>query len=189
MLWDAVTWSLADQVAALFDLGEQGAGLLTGDLLPEEFYAKLRAAGALDDAVNFLAVALPRRAAIAWGRDCVAHTAREARLKQPAILALSSVAAWLDDPSDERRWVAFQAAGNADNSGPEALLAMAVFLSGGSIAQPGTPQPVPAPPELTGKLAGGAVLLSAVRSPPQLIADTKAQFLDRGVKYATGELP
>ena len=187
MEWDAVTWSLAEQVAELVALSEKGQALLTAGLGPSEFFDKLRAAGALDDAAGFLAVALPRRLAISWARDCVAHTAREAKLKQPALLALSAVGAWLDDPSEERRWTAHDAANNAGMDGPEALLAMAVFLSGGSISPPGTPQPVPAPPELTGKLAGGAVLLAAVRVQPQLIADTKLAFLDRGVKYAIGD--
>ena len=186
MEWDAVSWSFADQIASLFELSEPSAALLAGDTPPDAFFATLRKAGALDDAVNFLALALPRRAAIAWARDCIAHTSRQAKLRRTDIVASSAVGAWLDDPSDERRWVAREAAEAAGFSSPEALLAMAIFVSGGSISQPGTPHPVPAAPELTGKLAGGAVLLASVRVPPQLIADTKSVFLDRGVEYATG---
>ncbi|BCW90484.1 hypothetical protein sos41_36540 [Alphaproteobacteria bacterium SO-S41] len=186
MLWDAVSWSFADQIASLFELSEPSAALLAGDTTPEAFFATLRKTGALNDAVSFLALALPRRAAIAWGRDCIAHTVRQAKLSREDIVASAAVSAWLDDPSDERRWTAHDAAGAAGFASPEALLAMAVFVSGGSISPPGTPTPVPAAPELTGRLAGGAVLLAAVRVPPQLIADAKSAFLDRGVEYATG---
>ena len=186
MLWDAVSWSFADQIASLFELSEPSAARLTGDLAPEAFFATLRQAGAIDDALPFMALALPRRAAVAWGRDCLAHTARQAKLRQADIVAFSAVASWLDDPSDERRWIAHEAANNAQLQSAEALLAMAIFVSGGSISPPGTPTPVPAAPEITGRLVAGAVLLAAVRVPPQLIADTKSVFLDRGVEYATG---
>jgi hypothetical protein len=186
MLWDAVQWSLASQIADLFKLSETGGALLTDTASPESFFAELRKAGALDDALAFMGLALPRRMAIAWGRECVLKTGREVRLRPADTVALSAVAAWLEDPSDERRWVAYEAANNAELESPEALLALAVFLSGGSISPPGTPQPVPAAPELTGKLVGGAVTLAAVRVQPQLIADTKAAFLDRGERYAIG---
>ena len=186
MMWDAVSWSFADQVANLFKLSEPRAGMLTADMPPEKFFAMLRQKGAMDDALSFLALALPRRAAIAWGRDCLAHTARQARLGRDDMHAATAVAAWLDDPNDDRRWTARGAADNIETPSAEGMLAMAVFVSGGSISQPGSPVPVPAPPELTGRLVAGAVQIAAVRVPPQLIADTKGAFLDRGAEYATG---
>ncbi|MFO1235957.1 MAG: hypothetical protein U1F24_02820 [Alphaproteobacteria bacterium] len=186
MMWDAVQWSLAGQVADFVKLSERGAAALIEDEAPEVFFDRLRAEGAQDDALAFLAAALPRRAAIAWGRDCVGRTARSARLRPADMAAYSAVGAWLEDPSDDRRRVAFEAAGNAEYATPEALLALAVFLSGGSIAAAECPQPAPVAPDICGRIVGAAVTLAAVRVPPALIADTKSAFLDRGRAFATG---
>lgn len=189
MMWDAVQWSLAGQVADFVKLSERGAAALIEDEPPEAYFARLRAEGALDDALAFLAAALPRRVAVAWGRDCLGRTARAVRLRPADTAASSAVAAWLDDPVDERRRVAFEAAGAAEYASAEALLALAVFLSGGSLAAPGCPQQVPSAPELCGRMVAAAVALAAVRVQPALIADTKSAFLERGNQLACSGLP
>ena len=187
-MWKVVKWTLAGQVTPFFKLSEQAAPLLDGDEPPEQFFTALRDAGANDDALQFLCYALPRRVAIAWGRDCVGRTAGAAKLRPADMAAYSAVGAWLDDPSDERRWVAHDAALAAEYQSPEAILAVAVYTSGGSLALPHCPQPCPPPPELAGQMVAGALATAATRCDDGMIAATKALFLDRGALYASGEV-
>ncbi len=186
-MWSIVKWTLAGQITPFFKLSDAAAPLLDGEEPPERFFGVLRDAGALDDAMQFLCYALPRRTVIAWGRDCVGRTAGAARLSPTDMAAYSAVGAWLDDPSDERRWVAFDAAKAAEFRSAEALLAAAVYTSGGSLALPHCPQPCPPPPEMAGQMVAGALAIAATRVEATLIAETKTQFLDRGALFAAGQ--
>ncbi len=187
-MWKVVKWTLAGQVTPFFKLSDAAAPLLDGDEPPEQFFAALRDAGADDDAMQFLCYALPRRVAIAWGRDCVGRTAGPAALTPADVAAYSAVGAWLNDPSDERRWVAHDAALAAEFRSAEAILAVAVYTSGGSLALPHCPQPCPPPPELSGQMVAGALAAAATRVEAGQIAAAKAAFLDRGTLYASGEV-
>lgn len=186
-MWNVVKWTLAGQITPFFKLSDAAAPLLDGEEPPEQFFGALREAGAQDDALQFLCYALPRRVAIAWGRDCVGRTASATRLRPTDMAAYSAVGAWLDDPADDRRWVAFDAAKAAEFSSPEAMLAMSVYTSGGSLALPECPQPCPPPPELAGQMVAGALAMAAARAEGPQIAQTKREFLDRGVLFASGQ--
>lgn len=187
-MWDAVRWTRATQITEHFDLSEDAAALAAPDDVPEHYFELLRDAGALDDAIRFMAFALPRRICIAWGHACIARTARDAKLKPADVAAYSAVGAWLKDPSEEQRWIAHRAAQSADFKTAEAVLAFAVFVSGGSLSPPESPQQVPAPPDMSPRLVSGAVLLAAVRVAPVAIRDAKLDFLARGLPYAKGEI-
>ncbi len=186
-MWTVVKWTLAGQITPFFKLSEDAAPLLDGDEPPKHFFDTLRDAGALDDAMQFLCYALPRRIAIAWGRDCVGRTASAVKLRPVDIAAYSAAGAWLDDPSDERRWVAYDAAQAAEFGSAEALLATAVYTSGGSLALPHSPQPCPPPPEMAGMMVAGALAIAATRVEAGDIAATKAMFLDHGDLFAAGQ--
>jgi len=187
-MWNVVKWTLAGQITPFFKLSEAGAQLLDGEEPPEQFFAALRDAGAYDDAMQFLCYALPRRVAIAWGRDCVGRTASAVQLTPADMAAYSSVGAWLNDPGDERRYVAFDAAKAAEMRSAEALLAVAVYTSGGSLAAPHSPQPCPPPPEMAGQMVAAALAMAATRVDAREIASTKAAFLDRGTLFASGQV-
>jgi hypothetical protein len=186
-MWDAVKWTRAGQIARLFKLSEPAAELLVDEDPPEAYFARLRGADALDDAMAFLAFALPRRLAIAWCRDCVGSTAGAMQLSPEDAAAFSAANAWLEDPSDERRWTAHEAARAAEFRSAEAVLALAVYASGGSMAPPGSAEP-PAlpPPDLAARLVSGAVIMAACRVPFERMRGTKAAFLDNGAIYAAG---
>lgn len=185
-MWTVVKWTLAGQITPFFKLSEAAAPLLDGEEPPKAFFDALRGAGALDDAMQFLCYALPRRVAIAWGRDCVGRTAGAAGLRPVDVAAYSAVGAWLDDPADERRWVAYEAAQAAEFGSAEALLATAVYTSGGSLALPHSPQPCPPPPEMAGRMVAGALAVAATRVEAGAITSTKNLFLDRGDLFASG---
>lgn len=188
-MWDAINWTMAGQVTALFDLGKESARLLDEEESPAAFFDKLCAGEHLNDAISFLAFALPRRSAIDWGHACVGASQRFAEMLPPDMAAYSAAGAWLDDASEERRWVAHDVGRQADTDKPEALLAMAVFVSGGSITPANSPQQVPSPPDLVGRLIGGAVTLAAMRLPPDGAKKAKADFLRFGAHFAEGTEP
>ena len=188
-MWDAVKWTLATQVTDQMKLKGGAAALLLGDERPDEYFGQLRAKGLDDTALEFLALSLPRRSAIAWGRDCVAQTARGTRLGSLEVTTFSTVNAWLENPSDELRWTAYEAAIEGEYGTPEALLAYAVFASGGSMAAPDCPQQVQPPPDLTGRMVSGALMFAAGRAPRGQVTAAKAGFLDAGADYASGKVP
>ncbi len=180
--WSNVKFTLAEQVARLGTLSERAAALLAPGDSPAAFFAKLRAEGAVDDALIFVAQALPRLQAVRWACDC----AREGgHARGPADEeALAAAAAWLRDPSEELRRAAQSAAERAEFKSAEAFAALAAFWSGGSIAPAQSPHAVPAPPNLCGKAAYAAAALAATRGEPRSIGERKDRFLDAAQRLA-----
>lgn len=174
---------LAAEVAKPLSLTDGAAKLLAPALTPRQFFDALAAVPALaDDAVRFLAAALPKREAVWWGALCV----RDAVPKPgpEAANAIAAAEAWARDPSEANRRAAEQAAGAAGYGTPPGCLAGAAFWSGGSLAPPNLP-PVPPKDELTATAVAGAVLLAAVAAPtgPE---QAKARFLALGAEVASG---
>ena len=178
--WGRVKWSEARQVCAILDWPEeQAAAPLDG--APSAFYAALRAAGREADAANFLGQALPRLEAVAWAARSVRDLQGAAR-KGPEAAALKAALLWIQDPTESRRRAAYDAAAAADAASAEALAALAVFYSGGSVAPPDCP-PLPAPRDAAGRFAAGAVLVAAARAPDMAAALGKC--LDAGEALAS----
>jgi hypothetical protein len=164
--WANVRWTEAAQIMRLL-------GKLVDDddpepVLPDVHFGELLAGQRYSDAVMFLAVALPRFDAVTWAARIL-----EARPGKPKLsgdrAALAAVLDWLDDPSDSKRRIANALAEKAALNSPEQLLALATFMSGGSIA-PEDINPILPPPEICGKLVSSAILAYAFDSPdPQLV--------------------
>jgi hypothetical protein len=171
--WKQVRWTEASQVAALLGWPKsEGVGVT-----PADYFRTLREQGRDPEAALFLGQALPRFECVTWAARTVRdHSPPEAT--QADADALKSAFLWLQDPTDNRRRAAFEAAGKATEGGPQALCAMAVFFSGGSMA-PENLQPVPAPKDAAGKLAAGAVLSAAAAG------DDRRAILDAA--FALGE--
>ena len=110
----------------------------------------------------FLGQALPRFEAVVWAARSLQDMSTPSRLPNE-VQALTSTLLWIQDPSENRRRAAFDAAELAATTSPERLCAMAAFYSGGSITDE-TAQPTPAPKDLTGRLSSGAVLIASARS-------------------------
>ena len=151
-------WTEAGQITSILGWPESE----DDGLAPEVFFDALRASGRHDDAVMFLCQALPRYEAVAWAARSVRELAAAPPSKGDQD-ALKSTFLWLQDPSDNRRRAAFDAASEISEVTPARLCALAVFFSGGSLAPP-TVAPVPSPKEAAGKFAAGAVLAAATRS-------------------------
>ena len=179
--WGRVKWSEARQVCAILDWPpEEAPAPLDGP--PSAFYEALRAAGREADAANFLGQALPRLEAVAWAARSVRDLQGGASRKGPEAGALKAALLWIQDPTEGRRRAAYDAAVAADAASPEALAALAVFYSGGSVAPPDCP-PVPAPRDAAGRFAAGAVLVAAARTAD--MAGALAKCLDAGEALAS----
>jgi hypothetical protein len=156
--WSRVKWTEAAQVIELLDWAP--APEPTGRQPPQAFFQDLRKASRLEDATFFLGMALPRQETVSWAARSVRDITEGHPAPRPDVDALRAALLWVQDPSEPRRRAAFEAAKLASPTSAERLAAMAVFLSGGSMA-PDNVQPVPAPSDVAGRIGAGAILVAA----------------------------
>lgn len=159
--WDQVKWTQARQVADLMELDVSLLGDPEGN--PESGYQTLRRRGELSLAIRYLGHALPKLEALAWAAHLLQAWSRAAKLEVPEQQALDCAMRWLEEPTDEYRRAAHEAAEAAGGNSAERLLGYAVFMSGGSISQPDLP-PVQPPQQVCGRLAASAVIAGAYRT-------------------------
>lgn len=175
--WPEVRWTEAAQIVELI---EDGSEPPTPDVSPRAHFVALRQAGDRLRAVAFIGHALPRFEALAWAARVLEDEAGQA-LPQPDRQALDHALRWLGEPTEAGRREAMAAGERAGERSPERTLAFAVFMSGGSLADPDLP-PVPPPAHLAGQLAAVAVTVAAYRAAePDAVLD---RALDLGDKLA-----
>jgi hypothetical protein len=176
---------LAAEVVKPLVLSENATKLLAPQMTSRQFFDALAAVPALaDDAVRFLAAALPKREAVWWGVLCLKEGLPRP-LDPTAAKALATAAAWVKEPSEANRRAAGAAAEAAGYGTPAGCAAAAAFWSGGSLNPPHLP-PVPPKEELTGTAVSGAILLATIVVPPAPAA-AKARFLALGAEVASGK--
>jgi hypothetical protein len=162
--WTRVKWSEARQVAA--NLGWEDDEVV-GDLSarPKPYFDSLVQAGHLQEAAAFLGQALPRLEAVAWAARSVQdlYESTQQPAPEPEARALKAAMLWIQDPTENRRRAAYEAAEQCKDDSAERFAALAAFFSGGSIAPENCP-PVPAPKDTAGRLAAGAVFAASARS-------------------------
>jgi uncharacterized protein DUF6931 len=173
--WARVKWSEAGQVIDLLDWAAPTEAV--GRTPPETYFQELRRAKRVEDATFFLGMALPRHETVAWAARSVRDLSEDRERPRADSDALKAALLWVQDPSEPRRRAAFEAAKLADHACAERLAAMAVFLSGGSLA-PENVQPVPAPNDVAGKIGAGAILVAASKRDDRVAAINRA--LDGG---------
>lgn len=175
----------AAEICGPIELSEPARKLLDDQVSPSEYLARLTESGMAEDAVRFLAHALPKREAVWWACQCI----REAGVDsgEPGKAALLAAARWAADPSEQHRRAA-QSAAEAAQATPEALIAMGAFLGGGSMAPPQAPEVKPAD-DLTPRSVAGAVLLGAVAVEPEKAPQKRRRFIELGIQCANQPLP
>jgi len=188
-LWTKVKWSEAAQVAEAMELDEESCP--KAGLDPQGYFNQLVDAGDLEQAVSFLGHALPRYEAVAWAARFLEKHSHRTKLPRRDQQTLDRVLRWLDDPSDEFRREAFDASEGASTDSAERLLAMSVFLSGGSVAPIDLPAVAP-PQALCGRLAAAAVVVAAHRTGDSAEAMREAlatggRIAAHGLEAATGQ--
>ena len=172
--WALTKWSDAAQV--LEQIGEDTEAAAPGEA-PAAYCRRLIERGKLAEATAFVAHALPRFECIAWaGRGLLDHGG--AARSDPLMIA---VLRWIDNPGDANRRAAMQAADAAPGDSPARLLALAVFLSGGSLSEPELPAVLP-PSHVAAKLASAALVKAAYASAAP--GETLGRMVDRGVALA-----
>jgi hypothetical protein len=136
------------------------------------------------DAIKFLAAALPKPEAVWWACLC----ARQVHASAPpkVLAAVQAAEKWVQQPTEENRRAAQPAAEAAELSTPAGCTAMAVFMSGGSIAPVSSKVDVPPAEHLTAHFVGGAILMAAVLTEPEKAAEKHKRFLALGQEVAAG---
>src|SRR5579872_1008171 len=150
---------LASDVARPLSLSEDAIKQLSPSLTPRQFFDALVVAHLDDDAIRFLAAALPKREAVGWGVLCVKDGIVKP-VEPTASKALAAAEAWVKEPSEANRRNAETAAEAAGYGTVTGCLAAAAFWSGGSLT-PSHLAPVPPKDELTGTAVVGAILLAS----------------------------
>ncbi len=174
----------AGEIAGRYVLGDEARALLREGLAPQEFCTLLAQNGQHADAVRFWAHALPKRQAVWWGCLCM-DAAPGPPATAPVTAALDAARAWVREPDDARRRASYQAGTAAGLDQPPALVAIAVFFTGGSVAPPDLPEVAPVD-HATGDMIGAALNLAAVRVQPEKAPQTLERFLAIGRDIAQG---
>lgn len=176
-----VTAKTAAEICTRAQIEEEAVALLRDGHSPADFLEVLVEKERLPDAIRFLAQALPPREAVRWAWKCAREFA-PAGQKPETVAALDAAEKWLADPSDANRRAAMEAAEKARETAP-GLVGAAAFFSEGSIAPPDR-DPVPPPAGVAGAIAGGAVLLAAVKAEPAKAAENYRLSLNLGRELA-----
>src|SRR5580704_5703340 len=130
--WTRVKWSEAGQVIELLDWAAPTEEV--GRTSPERYFQDLRKASRVEDATFFLGMALPRQETVGWAARSVRDLTEGRERPRADVDALKAALLWVQDPSEPRRRAALEGAQLAHHACAERLTAMAVFLSGGSLA-------------------------------------------------------
>lgn len=174
--------SSVSAVCANAELEAEALALLEEAEEVPAFLDRLCEGGFFSDAVAFLAHALPPRQAVGWAWVC----ARDAIGDDPSseiAEALEVTRSWIQDPSDEVRRAAFDAADRAGMATPAGAAGLAAFFSGDSLAPPDS-EPAPPPEGLVGRTVAGCVHMSAVWDEPDDPTGRYEEYVRRGIELA-----
>jgi hypothetical protein len=174
---------LAGDLAKSLPLSDAARVLLAPEHTPRQFFEALAAHPPLaEDAIRFLAVALPKREAVGWALACVRSAFPKPSPEEAK--AITTAEAWAKDPSEVNRRACGAAAEEAGHGTAPGCLADAAFWSGGSLSAPHLP-PAPTRADLTAIGVTAAVLLAAVVDPANAPAH-RSRFVALGAEAAAG---
>jgi hypothetical protein len=173
----------AVDVARPLELSAEARAALVPGHTPRQYLDVLLQLSHQEDAIRFLAAALPKREAVWWACLCL-REALPAPWPPAAVSAVEAAERWVKEPRDANRRSARDAAEAAGWGTPPGCVAAAAFWSGGSLAPANLPAVQPRD-ELTPVGVAGALLLAAAIDPVQ--TQTRyASFLKSGLEIASG---
>jgi hypothetical protein len=156
------------------------------DASPAQFLEQLVGEKRLDEAIKFVAFALPAREAVWWACFCARMELQEQEpAPEPVLAALHAAELWVRKPTDEHRRAAMVCAQKAKFESPAAWAAVAAFWSSGSMAPPELPA-VPAAAHLLGVAVLGSVTLAAVLTEPERADERRERYIAAAVNIANG---
>jgi hypothetical protein len=167
-------------LAAVAKLGKEAMALLTPELSHRAFVQKMTDAGQHQDAVRYIAHALPKREGVWWAWV----TAKRAAGPEPAPKIKESLDAtekWIAQPTDPNRRTAFEKAEAADLGTPAGCTGAAAFFAGESMAPPNV-QAVPPGEFDTAKAIAGAVMMAVVEKEPEKAVEKFQAAIQQGLE-------
>ena len=178
-----VTARQADEVLQLALAAGQTVPQVPG-ITPAAYLQQLTSKPAFNEAVQFLAFALPKREAVWWACMCARADLKESA-PAPVVAALAAAEAWVYRPTEENRRAAWERAKEGKFETPSVWAAVAAFWSGPSLAPPDLPA-VPPAPHLTGVAVSGAVTLAAVQTEAPLADEKRQRYIKIAIDIANG---
>lgn len=179
--WGMVEWSRARQITNAMGIRDKNPEAPAAAVTPPQHFAALVAGGKHADAIGFLAHALPRYEAVQWATRVMAALKPNSERDIEEVRAFDLAHQWLRDPGEPLRRACQAQVARMEDPSPEKFLLQAIFMSGGSITPEDLP-PVHPAPDITAKMAGAAILLTALNRPDSSVAMTQA--LEDGEKLA-----
>jgi len=174
----------AVEISAMFELGDQGRALLSDEIASGDFIYLLLEHEDYDDAVKFLAYALPKREATWWACLCARSCLTE-QSKTSDIKAIEFAETWVYRPTAANAKINLKIAEATAYKTAAGWAAMAAFWSGENISPIKGNIVIPAP-ELTAKAVIGAVKLAAVQAGSGHINKNYQLFIRQGIDIACG---
>ncbi|MGE3808549.1 MAG: hypothetical protein AB7K24_28115 [Gemmataceae bacterium] len=160
--------------------------LLSETKEPRAFLEATLAQQRYQDAFDFVTHWFPKRQLIWWGCLCCWQGLRPRPSDQDA-LALRAALQWVIHPGEETRRHAERAGYAADIVTPAGNLALAAYLTGGSMTPPGAPD-VPPDPQLAGDTVANVVTLLLAKIPAAEQPAVQAQFVRIALDIVSGKL-
>ena len=152
------------EISEVASLSGPAYALVKEDSTPDGYLESLEKQELYQDAVTVLAYKLATDAGIKWASACIKEL-RSPESKEQPDEPLDAVDNWVKAQNDTTRMAAKDAADKAKNGGPSVLLAMGVFMSGGSLSPPGAPE-APPPKYAAQKCIAGTVQVAVVSHEP-----------------------
>ena len=158
-------------------LSGSAQALVKDDSTPAAYLDSLEKQELYQDAIKFQAYNLPVDAAIKWASKCIKEL-RSPESKDQKDEPLDAVDQWANAPADATRFAAKKAA-DKWKSDSSKLLAMAVYMSGGSLTPPGAPE-TPPPKGAAQKMIAGSIQVAVVSYQPAKAKERYQQALKLG---------
>jgi hypothetical protein len=153
------------EISEIAELTGGARALVKDDSTSATYLDSLEKEKLYQDAVVFLAYDKPVDAAVKWACECIREL-QDPEEKKEKNETLEVCEQWAKAPNDEARWAAKRTSDKSNAQGPTKLLAMGVFMSGGSIVGPSAP--VVQPPKYAAqKLIASTVRISVIAYLPQ----------------------
>lgn len=150
----------------------------------EAFARRCLQSGGDNDALEFLARALPKRLGVWWAISCIESANASMGSKDPELI--EQVTDWVKTPSESVRRKVMDLALSTEMDTAAVWAAVAVFWSHGSMSPPNAPA-VPPTPDLPGKALSGSVILASVMKSPEKAPARRASFVDLAQAIASGK--
>jgi hypothetical protein len=172
------------QVCDGIELSELAREALADDPTPTGYLTTLLVAESYDDAVRFLAHALPRADAVRWACEC-ARAGRDGALPPAAQTALAAARRWAatQDAQHCRDAADAAEAEGMKNEGAARFAALAAAWSGESLAPEGLPPAAPSP-GLGASAVAASLMIAAQTGEPAGIGERYRECLTRGIVIA-----